>query len=126
MTTSLIALAAAGPALAEEEIAATGGEVAEAAKEVVESVPEAAVDAVAPAADTVAPAAAEAAADAAEAVNPLLKYFILFLPLILYSSWTVFRTVNKDAKLLDFVTGVVGVVVVGNLVSILAFKQRIF
>ena len=108
------------------KIAATGGEVAEAAKEVVESVPEAAVDAVAPAADTVAPAAAEAGADAAEAVNPLLKYFILFLPLILYSSWTVFRTVNKDAKLLDFVTGVVGVVVVGNLVSILAFKQRIF
>ncbi len=73
----------------------------------------------------------EAAKEVAEALpedeaNPVARSVVLFTPLILYSLWTLFRTINKDAKVLDFVTGVVGVVVFGNVVSILAFKQRLF
>ena len=61
-----------------------------------------------------------------EAVNPLVKYAVYSIPTILYLLWTVFRSVNRKAKFLDFVNLIVGTVVIGNIVSIVFFKVRWF
>lgn len=91
-------LGLAGPAFADEELA----EVTEAAKEVAEA----------------APAEAEG--------NPILKYGLLFAPLILYSLFALYRSIDPKAKISDFVFYTLGAVVVGNLVSIIFFKTRFF
>eukprot|EP00212_Chloropicon_laureae_P007015 CAMPEP_0197499436 /NCGR_PEP_ID=MMETSP1311-20131121/61022_1 /TAXON_ID=464262 /ORGANISM="Genus nov. species nov., Strain RCC856" /LENGTH=263 /DNA_ID=CAMNT_0043045181 /DNA_START=53 /DNA_END=846 /DNA_ORIENTATION=- len=86
---------------------------------------EAVVEAAAPVVEAAKEVAASVPEEAAEA-NPVAKFAVLFAPLILYTLWTVFRTINRDAKIGDFVFGVVALIVLGNLFSILVFKQRLF
>lgn len=86
----------------------------------------AAPEVVTPEAVTTAVDTAKEAAEAVPEVNPVLKYVILGLPLILYTFWTIFRTINRKAKFGDFVNLVVGFIVIGNLVSIVFFKVRWF
>ena len=86
---------------------------------------EAVVEAAAPVVEAAKEVAASVPEEAAEA-NPVAKFVVLFAPLILYTLWTVFRTINRDAKIGDFVFGVLALIVLGNLFSILVFKQRLF
>ncbi|WZN66078.1 hypothetical protein HKI87_14g76410 [Chloropicon roscoffensis] len=92
-------VAIADPAFAEE--AQLAQDVTDAAKEVVEAAP-------------------------AEEASKVPQYLLLFLPLILYSLFTAYRSFDREAKIEDFVFYTVGAVVVGNLVSIIFFKTRLF
>eukprot|EP00882_Tetradesmus_deserticola_P003664 GHRQ01003877.1.p1 GENE.GHRQ01003877.1~~GHRQ01003877.1.p1 ORF type:complete len:159 (+),score=37.19 GHRQ01003877.1:107-583(+) len=71
-----------------------------------------------------------AAADAAQKsvdAPAWLGYALLLSPLLLYGFFTFYRSqVNPRAKFTDFLFIVAGIAVVGNLVSILAFKVRLF
>lgn len=44
----------------------------------------------------------------------------------MYSLFTAYRSFDREAKIEDFVFYTVGAVVVGNLVSIIFFKTRLF
>ena len=55
-----------------------------------------------------------------------IDYIILSTPLILYGGWSVYRSVIAKPKLIDFVTLIAAIIVIGNLVSILVFKVRFF
>ena len=55
-----------------------------------------------------------------------LEIALVLLPLVLYGLFNLYRSqVNDKAKLVDFVSLVASVVIIGNIVSILVFKVRI-
>lgn len=70
--------------------------------------------------------------EAVEAVTqsggvPWPSILLALAPLLLYSGFYIYREqVNKKAKIGDFVSIVAGAVIVANIVSILAFKVRLF
>jgi uncharacterized membrane protein YozB (DUF420 family) len=58
---------------------------------------------------------------------PLIEVAVLFVPVVLYTIFTVWRTsINPNLKISDFLFAVWGFVLLGNIVSILVFKVRYF
>ena len=55
------------------------------------------------------------------------EYFILALPLIVYSLFSVYRAkVNPRVKISDFLFILAAAIIVGNILSIVIFKKRLF